>query len=67
MGKPTGFLEYERKDGPVTAPKKRIENFKEFHGQLPEEEQRLLLLLENESLRLMTLRAIRLKQEAERK
>ena len=37
MGKPTGFLEYERKDGPVTAPKKRIENFKEFHGQLPEE------------------------------
>ena len=41
MGKPTGFLEYERKDGPVTAPKKRIENFKEFHGQLPEEEQRL--------------------------
>ena len=27
MGKPTGFLEYERKDGPVTAPKKRIENF----------------------------------------
>ena len=41
MGKPTGFLEYERKDGPVTAPKKRIENFKEFHGQLPEEEQRV--------------------------
>ena len=41
MGKPTGFLEYERKDGPVTAPKERIKNFKEFHGQLPEEEQRL--------------------------
>ena len=40
MGKPTGFLEYERKDGPVTAPKERIKNFKEFHGQLPEEEQR---------------------------
>ena len=40
-GKPTGFLEYERKDGPVTAPKERIKNFKEFHGQLPEEEQRL--------------------------
>lgn len=32
-----------------------------------EEEQRLVSLLENESLRLMTLRAIRLKQEAERK
>ena len=41
MGKPTGFLEYERKDGPVTVPKERIKNFKEFHGQLPEEEQRL--------------------------
>ena len=41
MGKPTGFLEYERKDGPVTAPKERIKSFKEFHGQLPEEEQRL--------------------------
>lgn len=40
MGKPTGFLEYERKDGPVTVPKERIKNFKEFHGQLPEEEQR---------------------------
>ncbi|MEA4914035.1 MAG: CapA family protein [Christensenella sp.] len=32
-----------------------------------EEEQRLLSLLENESRRLMTLRAIRLKQEAEKK
>ena len=42
MGKPTGFLEYERKDGPVTVPKERIKNFKEFHGQLPEEEQRKL-------------------------
>lgn len=41
MGKPTGFLEYERKDGPVTVPKERIKNFMEFHGQLPEEEQRL--------------------------
>lgn len=41
MGKPTGFLEYERKDGPVTAPADRIKNFKEFHGELTEEEQRL--------------------------
>ena len=41
MGKPTGFLEYERNVGPVTAPSERIENFKEFHGALSEEEQRL--------------------------
>ncbi len=41
MGKPTGFLEYERKDGPVTAPAERIKDFHEFHGQLSEEEQRL--------------------------
>ncbi|MDO4292133.1 MAG: glutamate synthase subunit beta [Eubacteriales bacterium] len=41
MGKPTGFLEYERKDGPVEAPGERIRDFKEFHGQLPEKEQRL--------------------------
>ena len=41
MGKPTGFLEYERKDGPVTAPAERIRDFHEFHGQLSEEEQRL--------------------------
>ena len=41
MGKPTGFLEYERKDGPVTAPQERIGNFREFHGSLSEEEQRL--------------------------
>lgn len=40
MGKPTGFLEYERKDGPVTAPEERIKNFNEFHSTLSLEEQR---------------------------
>ena len=32
MGKPTGFLEYERKDGPVTVPKERIKNFTKTKG-----------------------------------
>jgi len=41
MGKPTGFLEYERRDGKVIAPADRIKNFKEFHEDLTEEEQRL--------------------------
>ena len=39
MGKPTGFLEYERKNGPVVPEEERIKNFREFHGQLPTEEQ----------------------------
>ena len=41
MGKPTGFLEYERKNGPVVSPSERVKGFQEFHGQLSEEEQRL--------------------------
>lgn len=40
MGKPTGFLEYERETGSVTAPADRVRNFREFHGALPEEKQR---------------------------
>ena len=40
MGKPTGFLEYERKNGPVVPEEERIKSFREFHGQLPTEEQR---------------------------
>ena len=39
MGKPTGFLEYERKIGPVVPEKERVKNFREFHGALPSEEQ----------------------------
>ena len=39
MGKATGFMEYERKDGPVVPEKDRVQNFKEFHQSLPKEEQ----------------------------
>ena len=31
MGKPTGFLEYNRKDNKATEPLERIKNFNEFH------------------------------------
>lgn len=41
MGKTTGFLEYERKNGPETPAAKRIADFKEFHERLSLEEQRL--------------------------
>ena len=34
MGKPTGFLEYEREDAPAYSPKERIKNFNEFHEPL---------------------------------
>ena len=36
MGKPTGFMEYQRKTGNTVAPLERIKNFKEFHLQLPQ-------------------------------
>ena len=39
MGKPTGFLEYERMDGPVVKEADRVKNFNEFHGLLPKEKQ----------------------------
>ena len=39
MGKITGFLEYDRKDGPVVPEEERIKNFLEFHKSLPIEEQ----------------------------
>lgn len=39
MGKPTGFLEYKRQDGPQEAPLERIKHFKDFHGALALEEQ----------------------------
>ena len=41
MGKPTGFLEYNRKEGPNVPEKERIGNWEEFHKRLPEEEQRV--------------------------
>ena len=40
MGKPTGFMEYNRVDGPVIGEDKRIKNFSEFHGMLSEMERR---------------------------
>lgn len=41
MGKPTGFLEYERKDTLCESPEERITHFKEFHTGLPLEEQKV--------------------------
>lgn len=41
MGKPTGFLEYERKEGPVREANVRIDDFDEFHGLLVSREQML--------------------------
>ncbi len=41
MGKPTGFLEYEREVSKAEEPKLRIRHFDEFHEHLPMEKQRL--------------------------
>lgn len=40
MGKPTGFIDYERKTSEAVKPKERIKNFSEFHTALPDEEQK---------------------------
>ncbi len=40
MGKPTGFMEYERQTAEAASPKERIGNFNEFHTPLSQEEQR---------------------------
>ena len=40
MGKPTGFIEYNRKEAKASSPKERIKHFNEFHTPLPEEEQK---------------------------
>ena len=40
MGKPTGFLEYERVSAPAAEPKERIKNWNEFHVPLERSEQR---------------------------
>ena len=39
MGKPTGFMEYERQDKPAESSKERIKHFREFHTPLSKEEQ----------------------------
>lgn len=41
MGKPTGFLEYERETAPAFEPLKRINNYNEFHTPLAREKQQL--------------------------
>ncbi len=41
MGKPTGFLEYDREVSTDIDPSERIKNFDEFHIYLPEEKQRI--------------------------
>ena len=40
MGKTTGFLEYEREEGPVRSEEERIQDFREFHERLPLKKQR---------------------------
>ena len=40
MGKPTGFLEYARTEGPVRSEDVRVQDFREFHDRLPLKEQR---------------------------
>ena len=40
MGKPTGFLEYERLTCPAVSPEERVRNFDEFHPPLKEETRR---------------------------
>ena len=39
MGKPTGFIDYERKDARAEEPKERIKHYNEFHIPHPPEEQ----------------------------
>lgn len=39
MGKPTGFIDYERQDKCAETPKSRIRHFQEFHIPLSKEEQ----------------------------
>lgn len=39
MGKPTGFLEYDREEAKNREPKERLKDYKEFHQKLPIEKQ----------------------------
>ena len=41
MGKPTGFMDYERQVSKAEDPKARIKHFNEFHTHLPQKEQQL--------------------------
>lgn len=40
MGKPTGFIEYDRKDNLAIEPLKRIKNFDEFHIPMSEKDRK---------------------------
>ncbi|MGN0536967.1 MAG: glutamate synthase subunit beta [Acutalibacteraceae bacterium] len=40
MGKPTGFMDYERKENQGTSPLERIKHFNEFHEPMQPEERR---------------------------
>lgn len=40
MGKPTGFLEFERKNNKAESPKDRIKHFNEFHTPISKEDRR---------------------------
>lgn len=40
MGKPTGFLEYQRQGNPAQAPLERIKHYGEFHAHLSREQRR---------------------------
>ncbi|OOM74864.1 glutamate synthase subunit beta [Clostridium sp. BL-8] len=39
MGKPTGFLEYDREEGKNREPKERLQDYNEFHTRLPLDKQ----------------------------
>ncbi len=39
MGKPTGFLDYQREESEALSPEERIKNYKEFHIPLSREKQ----------------------------
>lgn len=40
MGKPTGFMDYERQDNKAVEPLKRIKNFNEFHTPMSEKDRK---------------------------
>ena len=54
MGKPTGFLEYDRVTSTVQTPRSRIQNYNEFHTPISEEEQRHQEELRKQGLQGMT-------------
>ncbi|MDE6421605.1 MAG: glutamate synthase subunit beta, partial [Lachnospiraceae bacterium] len=41
MGKPTGFMDYEREVSGAEPPKERVKHFREFHQHIPLERQQL--------------------------